>query len=53
MGDTAERNIIDDPISSSDTDAKLDAKLDPEAQSAIVDLKSLDLDLGSGKDGSS
>jgi CRP-like cAMP-binding protein len=51
MGDTAERHIIDDsPITGTDTE---EAKLDPAAQSAIVDLKSLDLELGGGKNGSS
>ncbi|HEX4514502.1 MAG TPA: hypothetical protein VH054_13220, partial [Polyangiaceae bacterium] len=52
MGDTSERSVIDDsPITGSGTED--DAKLDPAAQSAIVDLKSLNLDLGGGKDGSS
>jgi len=49
MGDTAEHGPIDDPLSG----PVEDSKLDPAAQSAIVDLKSLGLDLGGGKDGSS
>ena len=47
MGDTAERSVIDDsPITGA---GEVDAKLDPAAQSAIVDIKSLNLDLGGGK----
>jgi CRP-like cAMP-binding protein len=56
MGDTSERGVIDDSFitgSGTGSGTEEDAKLDPAAQSAIVDLKSLNLDLGGGKDGSS